>query len=88
MVRRAAASRTKKRRAVGAGEGAAQGVQQGAGRPGQLVVQAAQLASDGAGLARLPPPSFASLGLGQSPLLAYAGHHSLFVRSTGGVLFP
>jgi hypothetical protein len=69
----------------GAGEGAAEGINQGTSGPGQQVVHPPELSSDDAGLAGLAPPSLASLGLGESPPLAYAGHHGLLRRSTGGV---
>jgi len=71
-----------------AAEGAPERVEQGAGRAGQLVAPAVQLAADGACLAGLPAPPLASLGLGQLWPRAYAGHHSLLVRGTGCVLFP
>jgi hypothetical protein len=71
-----------------AAEGAAERIDQSACRSGQLVMQAAQLTSDDACLAGLAPSPLASLGLGQSSPLAYAGHHSLLVSGTGCVLFP
>src|SRR5262249_47910461 len=69
----------------GAVEGAAQGIDEGAGGTRPPVVQLAELSSDGPRLAGLVPTPSASLGLGQAPPPAYAGHHSLLVRDTGRV---
>jgi hypothetical protein len=72
----------------GPGEGSAEGVEQDAGGAGQPVVQVAPFSSDGPCLAGLPLPAFASLGLGKSPPLAYAGHQSLPVRSQELLRYP